>query len=143
MNKAIIWLAGFALTASAAMTGADHWIFKRSFVLKKDQLQRVELKTPRRTFRLAFRWTLFTDGGLVMHVYYEKHHMQPVLYLDRRRNMFRVDLFSKPANATPLQIIRPYALLRFVRFNADKQVAVIELRVNSVRTCEVAIPKGA
>jgi hypothetical protein len=143
MNRFFILCSLFAIVATAAMTGADHWIFKRSFVLKKDQLQRIELKTPKHTFRLAFRWTLFTDGGLVMHVYYEKHHEQPMLFLDRRRDAFRIDLFAKPANATPLQYIRPYAILRFVRFDTRKHVAVIELRVNSSRTCEVAIPKGA
>ena len=118
------------------------WSHYDTFVLKKDQLQHVRIHANHRTHRLAFRWTLFVNGGLVMHVTYDGHRFQPLLYADYKRDAFRVDLYAKPNDASPLQYETPHAFLIFRKFDEAAKKAEIELKIKSDEPSEVYYEKG-
>ncbi|WP_457596512.1 hypothetical protein [Hydrogenimonas sp.] len=133
--------AAFAFGAGANDPN-DAWSHYDTFVLRKDQTQHVRILAHEREHLLAFRWTLFVNGGLVMHVKYDGHRFQPLLYRDFRRNAFRVDLFAKPDDASALRFETPYALLVFRKFDSRKRLATIELKIKSDEKSEVYYVKG-
>ncbi|WP_456451724.1 hypothetical protein [Hydrogenimonas sp.] len=136
----LLWVS--LLPGAGANDPNAMWSHYDTFVLKKDQVQHVEIHANHKTHRLAFRWTLFVNGGLVMHVTYDGHRFQPLLYADYKRDAFRLDLFSRPNDASPLQYETPYALLIFKRFDAAKKRAEIEMKIKSDEASEVYYVKG-
>jgi len=71
------------------------WKYSKTFVLKKDQLQHVVIYDGEKKHQLSFRWTLYVNHGLVMHVDYDGHTYQPLLSTRYRLQRFKVDLFFK------------------------------------------------
>jgi len=120
----------------------DEWTFEDTFALKKDQLQHIEIHARQKTHHLAFRWTLYSNGGLVMLVNYDGHRFQPLLYADYKRDGFRIDLFAKPNDASPMQFETPYALLLFRSFDDAKKEAWIDLKIKADEKTEVLYQKG-
>ena len=120
----------------------EHWSHYDTFALKKDQVQHVQINANEKTHRLAFRWTLYENGGLVMHVIYDGHRFQPLLYADYKRDAFRIDLFSRPNDASPMQFETPFALLIFKAFDPKKREAHIDMKIRSDEESEVFYEKG-
>ncbi|WP_353662406.1 hypothetical protein [Hydrogenimonas sp. SS33] len=118
------------------------WTFEDTFALKKDQRQYIEIHAKQKTHRLTFRWTLYQNGGLVMLVKYDGHRYQPLLYADYKRDGFRIDLFSKPNDASPMQFVTPHALLLFKRFDEKKREAWIDVKIKADEKTEVLYTKG-
>ncbi|WP_456381933.1 hypothetical protein [Hydrogenimonas sp.] len=137
----LLLTVSFLLGAGANDPNAD-WNHYDTFVLKKDQMQHVEIHANQKRHTLAFRWTLYVGGGLVMHVDYDGRHYQPLLYRDYRRDAFRIDLFSKPDDASPLRFETPFALLIFRAFDGKRKEAHIDLKIRSDETSEVFYEKG-
>ncbi|WP_456390487.1 hypothetical protein [Hydrogenimonas sp.] len=118
------------------------WDHKATFVLKKDQLQHVEIKAQGRDHHLAFRWTLYKNGGLVMHISYDRQNFQPLLYAKYRKNSFMIDLFSKPADGNVANYWTPYALLQFKAFDPKKREAWFDLLIKGYGKNEIYFEKG-
>ncbi len=118
------------------------WAFYDTFPLKKDQIQHVQIHAKHRTFLLDFRWTLYVNGGLVMHVHYDGHAYQPLLYKDFRREAFRIDLFSKSDGMSSPKVEMPHALLMFKAYDPGKKVAYLDMKIKSDERVEVLYTKG-
>ncbi|WOE71161.1 hypothetical protein RZR97_06165 [Hydrogenimonas thermophila] len=111
--------------------------------MKKDQIQHVEIvERTGQTHKLAFRWTLYINGGLVMHVSYDKHKFQPLLYLTYHRNTFRFDLFPKPKDALYKPLETPYALLVFKAYDEEKKEAWFDLLMQTFDNSEIYFKQG-
>ncbi|WP_235852988.1 MULTISPECIES: hypothetical protein [Helicobacter] len=101
--------------------------------LKKDQVYRGELQLGTFKKPLSLRWTLFKDGGLVVHLKCNNFPYQFILYLDFQRDTFRLDLFKEVAQShtsegtdpTP-----PYFALSFKKFDSAQQVATLRVRAS-------------
>jgi hypothetical protein len=142
-KAAVALLLGVSLLLGAGANDPNAmWSHYDTFLLQKDQVQHVEIHANHRTHRLAFRWTLHVNGQLVMHVTYDGHRYQPLLYADYRRDAFRIDLFARPNDASPLQYETPFALLIFKRFDMKKRLAEIEMKIKSDEASEVYYVKG-
>ena len=130
------------LFAAGANSPNDAWSFEDTFALKKDRVQHIQIHAKQKTFSLAFRWTLYQNGGLVMFVDYDGHRYQPLLYDRYGLDAFRIDLFSKPNDASPMQFETPYALLIFRNYNPKRREAWIDVKIKSDETVEVLYTKG-
>ncbi|WP_121021967.1 hypothetical protein [Helicobacter vulpis] len=102
--------------------------------LKKDQVYKGELQLGKFKKPLSLRWTLFKDGGLVVHLKCNNFPYQFILYPDFQRDTFRLDLFkeaiqshmSQSADPTP-----PYFALTFKKFDSASQQASLRVRASS------------
>ena len=135
-------LTASLLLGAGANDPNDQWSHYDTFALKKDQVQHIEIHANEKTHRMAFRWTLYVSGGLVMHVDYDGRRYQPLLYADYKRDAFRIDLFSKPDDASPLQLETPFALLIFRAFDPKRKEAHLDLKIRSDEESEVFYEKG-
>lgn len=107
------------------------WKYSKTFVLKKDQLQHVLIYDGEKRHQLSFRWTLYVNHGLVMHVDYDGHTYQPHLSTRYRLQRFKVDLFSKPIDLSLSEGDPPFALLIFKAFDEKKREAYLDLLIKS------------
>ncbi|WP_201353013.1 hypothetical protein [Hydrogenimonas urashimensis] len=139
---AVLLFVSSLLLGAGANDPNEAWSHYDTFALKKDQVQHVRIDANEKSHRLAFRWTLYKNGGLVMHVDYDGHRFQPLLYTGYKRNAFRIDLFSRPNDATPMQLETPFALLIFTAFDPRKREAHIDMKIRSDEASEVFYVKG-
>jgi len=95
----------------------------RNISLKKDEQKKILVKyaTNERLFKM--RWTLYTDGALVVFRSYDRIVGQNILSLRDKNSSFR--LYLKPQGEE--QITRTYLLVRFKKFDFEKNEAVFEL----------------
>lgn len=91
--------------------------------LKKDEQKKILVKYDRTNKLFKFRWTLFKNGGLVIHRSYDKIISQNILYLRHKNQSFTFEL--KPRGADFYNV--PYMLVKFKEFNHEKNEAVFEL----------------
>ncbi|NPA28646.1 MAG: hypothetical protein GXO33_00470 [Epsilonproteobacteria bacterium] len=139
-RQILLFFVGGCLSFS--LWGATAWDHEERFRLRKDQWQTVEIGALGKRHVLAFRWTLYDRAGLVMHVLYDGRPFQPVLFLKRGRDAFRLKLFARPDSEMPLPLPSPYALLVFQSFNAKERRAVIDLKVKTGGRSEINYVKG-
>lgn len=89
--------------------------------LKKDEEIKIYVKYANRNKLFKFRWTLYKNGGLVIHRKYDRVVGQNILYLNHTNQSFRVTL--KPSG---LQVFNlPYLLVKFKEFK--KNMAKFEI----------------
>ncbi len=138
----MLLVVALPLFAAGSNGPNDTWQFHDTFVLKKDQIQHLDIHAAHKDHKLAFRWTLYASGGLVMHVRYDGHAYQPMLYKDFRRHAYRIDLFAKPNDASPMQYETPHALLIFTAFDDARKEAWLDVKIKSDETVEVYYTKG-
>ena len=142
-SKLLILLVGaLSLLGAGSNSPNDAWQFHDTFVLKKDQTQHLDIHAAHKDHKLAFGWTLYAGGGLVMHVTYDGRAFEPMLYQDFRRNTFRIDLFAKPNDASAMQYETPHALLIFTAFDDARKEAWLDVKIKSDETVEVYYTKG-
>jgi len=142
MSKIFFWVL-FSVTLLFAELSPEWWTHNVSFALKKDQIQHVEIvERTGQVHKLAFRWTLYINGGLVMHVSYDKHKFQPLLYLTYHRNTFRFDLFPKPKDALYKPLETPAALLVFKAYDEEKKEAWFDLLMQTFDNSEIYFKQG-
>lgn len=91
--------------------------------LKKDETKKILVKYGKITKLFKFRWTLYKNGGLVIHRSYDRVIAQNILYLRHKNQTFRVEL--KPRGADFYNV--PYMLVKFKEFDYEKHEAVFEL----------------
>jgi hypothetical protein len=105
-----------------ALSAAD-LVAMESVKLKKDELKEIVVKYDGREKLLTFRWTLYTNNGLVLFRSYDKIVAQNVLYLRNKNRSFRVKL--KPSGYNFYDV--PYLLVMFKDFNHKTKEAEFEL----------------
>ena len=91
--------------------------------LKKDEQKKILVKYDRINKLFKFRWTLFKNGGLVIHRSYDKIISQNILYLRHKNQSFTLEL--KPRGADFYNV--PYMLVKFKEFNHETNEAIFEM----------------
>ncbi len=120
----------------------EGWDYSDTFVLKKDQVQHILIREKSKIHKLAFSWTLYANGGLVMHVSYDDRKFQPLLYTKYRLESFRIDLFSKPDTMSGKGESSPYLLLQFKAFDSEKKEAWLDLLLKGYGKNEISYVRG-
>lgn len=110
-----------ALTISA--TFANDFQYVKKISLKKDVQKKILVKYGAQKRLFKFRWTLYKNGGLVIHRAYDRIVSQNILYLRHQNQSFRCEL--KPRGADSYNV--PYILVKFKEFDAKKREAKFEL----------------
>lgn len=91
--------------------------------LKKDEVQKMQVLTRGVTYPLEFRWTLYKNGGLVLHRNYDRFNFQNVLRLNHRNQSIRIEIDM--SGGDPRQFT--YIVLKFKTFDFSAQEAVFDL----------------
>ncbi len=91
--------------------------------IKKDEEIKILVNYTGFSKLFKFRWTLFKNGGLVIHRSYDKVISQNILYTRHKNNYIKQKLKSKGAN----NYEAPYFLIKFKEFDYEKNKAIIEL----------------
>ena len=112
----------FLLLLTFSHTYAGYYREVKTISLTKDEQKKILVKYDAVEKLFKFRWTLFTNGGLVIHRSYDKIVAQNILYLRDKNRSFRVELTprgSKLYNA-------PYVLVKFKEFDYKTNEAIFE-----------------
>ncbi|MDE6886693.1 MAG: hypothetical protein K2P17_06620 [Helicobacteraceae bacterium] len=89
-------------------------------ILKKDEVKSLDLFVENVKKTLTFRWTLYKDRGLVMHLNYDRTPHQFILYKESlAKNSYKIYLSS--INST--QSENPYIRIYFIDFDDNKKEA--------------------
>jgi len=91
--------------------------------LQKDEQKKILVKYDSNERLFKFRWTLYKNGGLVIHRSYDGMVAQNILYLRNKNRSFRLEL--KPRGADFYNV--PYVLVKFKEFDFEKKKATFEL----------------
>lgn len=67
-------------------------LWEKSVELKKEQVYKAHFKVGNVEKELRFRWTLFKNQALVLHLNYDKFNHQFLLYRDYQRNCYKIAL---------------------------------------------------
>ena len=91
--------------------------------LKKDEHKKILVKYGNSEKLFKFRWTLYTNGGLVVLRAYDRVVAQNVLYLRHKNQSFRLELKTRGADFYNV----PYILVKFKEFNFQTNEATFQL----------------
>jgi hypothetical protein len=94
---------------------AEMWQSKESFSLKRNQFYQNFYTDGDRKKRFYFRWVMYKNEGLFVHLNYDGFNRQFILYRNYAQNSFRLDL-------TPNQNYRSdssFLMLEFADFSDD------------------------
>lgn len=97
---------------------APAWSWEKSLWLEKEQLYKARFSVGNVEKDFQFRWTLYKNHGLVLHIRYDKFNHQEVLYTDYQRSSFKIPL----GMGQELHKDNPNLLLYFKEF-AEKKAA--------------------
>lgn len=120
--KTILQVLSLLLLLNSTIYASDLVVIKKIF-LKKDETKNILVKYASKKKLFSFRWTLFVNGGLVIHRSYDTIVSQNILYLNHQNQSLRVEL--KPRGADAFDV--PYLLLKFKKFDFKKKEAEFEL----------------
>lgn len=95
----------------------------RKISLKKDEQTKILVKYDSKQKLFKFRWTLYKNGGLVIHRSYDRVVAQNILYLRHKNQSFRLELKARGADSYNV----PYFLVKFKDFDYEKNEANFEL----------------
>lgn len=125
---------------STAQAGAPHFSWERSLSLEKEQLYKARFVVGEVAKDFQFRWTLYKNKGLVLHIRYDKFNHQELLYTDYQRDSFTLPL----GRAKEQYSDDPKLLLYFKDFKEKKAdfKLYIEGRGASVESDEIEPPKS-
>ncbi|MDD3061149.1 MAG: hypothetical protein PHW94_09455, partial [Sulfurimonas sp.] len=87
----------------------------KEITLKKDEQTKILVKYGTFEKLFKFRWTLYTNEGLVIHRSYDRKVAQNVLYLNHKNQSFRVELKARGADNYNV----PYVLVKFKEFKYE------------------------
>ena len=102
---------------------AAPWRESKSFILKKDELVKILVKSEGQERLLNFRWTLYTDKGLVVHENFDRIVGQHILYAGYTNQSFRKILL--PAKRSQKDV--PYITVVFKKFDEGNATAQMDL----------------
>ena len=122
----------FLLLLATSLTEADSfWDYQYTYRLKKDQAVKMTVLKPdlkgerQKQSELIFRWTLYTDGRLVLLMQYEGFPTQHILERGYKRDAARLYLRDDYNR----EDLRSYLLIRFVEFDPKRRMATLDLKV--------------
>ncbi len=111
------------LALSLSVVYADDFRDVTTISLKKDEQKKILVKYDSIIKLFKFRWTLYSNEGLVIHRSYDRIVAQNILYLRHKNQSFRLEL--KPRGADYYNV--PYLLVKFKEFNYETNEATFEL----------------
>jgi len=126
--KTFLQVFFFVLLFGSATFANDFKDIKK-IVLKKDVQKKILVKYDIYKKLFKFRWTLYKNGGLVIHRNYDGIVGQNILYLNHQNQSFRFDL--KPRGSDAYNV--PYILVKFKKFDFKKHEAHFELFISDVK----------
>jgi hypothetical protein len=92
--------------------------------LKKDEQKKILVKYENFEKLFEFRWTLYKNGGLIVHRSYDKIISQNILYKRYKNNFFRLELKSRGKSKS---YSVPYLLVKFDEFDFQKDEAIFKI----------------
>jgi hypothetical protein len=113
----------FLLFGILSVLDAAAWRESKSFILKKDELVKVLIKSEGQERVLNFRWTLYKDKVLVVHESFDRFVGQHMLYASHANKSFRKVLL--PAKRSHKDI--PYVIVLFKKFDEANATAQMDL----------------
>ena len=113
-----------------SILNANDFIDIRKISLKKDEQTKILVKYGIQEKIFKFRWTLYKNGGLVIHKVYDRSVSQNILYLRHKNQSFRVEL--KPRGADFYNV--PYLLVKFKKFDYEKKKANFEIFLSDTKS---------
>ncbi|MEA3370284.1 MAG: hypothetical protein U9Q40_03020 [Campylobacterota bacterium] len=94
--------------------------------LKKDEQKKILVKYGSSEKLFKFRWTLYKNGGLVIHRSYNQQVAQNILYERHKNRSFKLELKSRGADFYTV----PYILVQFQEFDYEKNEAKFRLMLS-------------
>ncbi len=117
LGRILLVLALFVVNAAAEFRQVQE------IRLKKDAVEKIMVVEEESEALLAFRWTLYQNGGLVIHRLYDGFNAQYVLKLNHNNQSFRVDIDTSGASPKTFT----YVVIKFKAFDFEKGEAVFDL----------------
>ncbi len=111
------------LVGALSLLDAAAWRESKSFVLKKDELVKVLVKSEGQERVLDFRWTLYTDKGLVVHESFDRFVGQHILYAGHANQSFRKRLLPPKRSQKDV----PFVVVVFKKFDEANATAQMDL----------------
>ncbi len=102
---------------------AQEWKTIKSVSLKKDNLERLLVKSEGNQRLLEFRWTLYANDNLIVLRNFDDIVTQHVLKLNHTNQSFRIKLLS----STAYKIKVPYILIKFTDFDYKKKESQFDI----------------
>lgn len=102
---------------------SGYWKQNGTLELEKDQTFRFAVSSETMQKDLSFRWTLYKNRGLVLHLKYDGFVHQFILYTDYQRSSFKLPIKAEPEKK-PEEA--PYFMLVFKDFNRKSAVATLD-----------------
>ena len=124
MNRRAFVLSCFAWPLFAFNEG--YWKYRGEAVLAKEEVYKITLKLGAMTKDIEFRWTLYKNEGLVVHLRYDAFPHQFVLYRNYQKNRFRLPLFAHEQMRTE----EPFLQLSFFEFNRQTKLATLRFMIH-------------
>ncbi|MBV5322086.1 MAG: hypothetical protein JZU62_10370 [Sulfuricurvum sp.] len=112
----------FLLVGVFTLLDAAAWRESKSFVLKKDEIVKILVKSEGQERLLNFRWTLYADKALVVHESFDRFVGQHILYVGHTNQSFRKVLLSADRSQKDV----PYALVVFKKFDDGNKTAQMD-----------------
>ena len=112
--QVILFFSIFTVSINAQVYKA-----KYDIKLKKDKTEKILVKYDGIEKLLKFRWTLYTNDGLVILRSYDQIVAQNILYLGHTNQSIRLELKSRAGGFFSL----PYIILKFVKYDYQTQEA--------------------
>ncbi|MBU0721081.1 hypothetical protein KJ877_07025 [bacterium] len=91
--------------------------------LKKDEQKKILVKYDKIEKLFKFRWTLYTNGGLVVFRSYDRIVAQNILYIREKNQSFKLELKSRGSDYYDV----PYVLVKFKEFDYETNEALFEM----------------
>ncbi|MFZ2890339.1 hypothetical protein [Sulfuricurvum sp.] len=113
----------FLLVGVFTLLDAAAWRETKSFILKKDELVKVLVKSEAHERVLNFRWTLYTDKGLVVHESFDRFVGQHILYAGHANQSFRKRLLPPKRSQKDV----PFVVVVFKKFDEANATAQMDL----------------
>ena len=112
----------FLLVGVLTLLDAAAWRESKSFILKKDEIVKILVKSEGQERLLNFRWTLYADKALVVHESFDRFVGQHILYVGHTNQSFRKVLLSADRSQKDV----PYALVVFKKFDDGNKTAQMD-----------------
>ncbi|MGA9046652.1 hypothetical protein [Sulfuricurvum sp.] len=113
----------FLILGALSIMEASAWRESKSFTLKKDELVKILIKSEGQERVLNFRWTLYTDKGLVVHESFDRFVGQHILFATHANQSFRKRLLPPKRSQKDV----PYVIVVFKKFDEANATAQMDL----------------
>lgn len=118
----LLWRILLLSSLGSALLQAQ-WQQVKELRLKKDETQKVEIRYDDKKRLFTLRWTLYTNGELVVHRALDAFKAQNVLALNHTNQSLRVDISPKGTKYGRIT----YLFVKFKAFDEEKREALFDL----------------